>query len=244
MPETGKREITDSRLSSFSIEKGHLNFLIMTKVKMEASLPLFFYSEVGQFIFKTKIHELKNANFIVSMPSEIHMLEDPEINLIKGSIGIDLSDIWKTKRLQLDESEGGPDVMKVKSLSERSSRDQEWFNQEFGNQLSLDEEEKLFAGKRESPRARPKVERRVKVAKVPSSGSASFKLFDLSRGGMAFIVDIDNENEFSRGQEVHILGFDEFDLDDPIIGKVMSVRPIDENQLEFKVGVKFDVGQD
>jgi hypothetical protein len=40
------------------------------------------------------------------------------------------------------------------------------------------------------------------------------------------------------------MGFNEFLLDDPLIGKVMSIRPMDEHQVEFKVGVKFTEGQD
>ena len=49
---------------------------------------------------------------------------------------------------------------------------------------------------------------------------------------------------FSKGQDIKIVGFNEFELDDPLFGQVMSVRPIDNNQIEFKVGVKFSEGQD
>jgi c-di-GMP-binding flagellar brake protein YcgR len=112
--------------------------------------------------------------------------------------------------------------------------------QEF--KLNFDEEEKFYASKRESPRARPELDKWVKVMKADADGPQLYKLFDLSRGGMAFIAEM--HSEFIKDSDVFIVGFDEFDLDDALVGKVMSIRPLDELELTFKVGVKFSEGQD
>ncbi len=158
---------------------------------------------------------------------------------IRGSTGQDLSSYHTTKRLNTIREEIGPDIMRVKSMSERSNRDQELLNSEFG--LSVDEEDKLFADKREAPRARPKNDKWVKVARLAGEGPVVYKLFDLSQGGMGFVGS--NDVDFIKGAEIHIMGFNNFDLDDPLIGKVMSIRPMDGTENEFKIGVKFSDGQ-
>lgn len=236
----GDRQVTETRLNSYHMESGKLFFEIKSKADVEEALPIYCYAEDGPLIFKAEIQDLYETNISVNMPPEIKILEDAEATLIQGQTGQDLSEAWKVKRLDLNPPDNSPDIMKVKSMAERSSRDQELLNNEFG--LSVDEEDKLFADKRESPRARPKIDKWVKVAKLQGSGPEMYKLFDLSRGGMGFVSF--SEAEFAKGSEVHIVGFNDFDLDDPLVGKVMSLRPIDGVQSEFKVGVKFSEGQD
>lgn len=108
--------------------------------------------------------------------------------------------------------------------------------------MSLEEEDKLFASRRSSPRARPKNEKWVKVQVGEEEEIHRLKLYDLSRGGMSFVTQ-DNDI-FSRGSAVFVVGFEEFDLDDPLVGEVMSLRPMsDVDEFEWKVGVKFSDGQ-
>lgn len=240
-PETGQRNITDSKINALHFESGKI-FFDVSSSELKDSLPLYCYAEAGPLIFKTDIHEILDNNLGVAVPQEIKMLEDPEVVQIRGSIGRDMTDIWKVKRLSDQKDEIPSEVMKVKSMAERSSRDQELLNNEFDPPVNLDEEDKLFADKRESPRARPKIDKFVKVAKIRGSGPEIFKLFDLSRGGMGFITE--DESFFSKGEEIHVVGFNEFDLDDPLVGKIMSIRPIDGAPSEFKIGVKFSEGQD
>lgn len=133
-------------------------------------------------------------------------------------------------------------VVKAKAMSQRSNRDRDFLKKEFDPTSSLEAEEKMFASKRESPRARPKKDKWVKVQRKGDSQIHFLRLFDLSRGGMGFIAL--GDQDFPKGSDIHVLGFDEFDLDDPIVGKVMSLRPLDDTQIEFKIGVKFSEGQD
>lgn len=241
-PENGERNITRSRLNSFHMESGRLFLEIDRKNIVNDNLPLYCFSEDGLVIFKTHIQEITDRNISVSLPEEMKVLEDPEVIRIKGSTGQDLAQPWKTKRLDtspIHKPGTTHDVMRVKSMAQRSSRDQVLLNNEFC--LSVDEEDKLFADKRESPRARPKDDKWVKVAKLQGDGPETYKLFDLSQGGMGFVCF--DESEFTKGTAIHIVGFNEFDLDDPLVGKVMSIRPIDGAQSEFKIGVSFSEGQ-
>lgn len=240
LPETGKRNIAHSRLSSYHFESGLMHLKLSTGHGIVSHLPLYCYLEDEQLIFKTEIREAQVEAFTVGLPLEIKLLEEPDVDVIKVSSGISLSTKWKSNRILMGQ-EDHSDFMKVKSMSERSSRDQEFLNNEF-NSVSLDEEEKLFADKRESPRARPKIDKWVKVSSEASEGVEILKLFDLSQGGIAFVTF--EPHLFPKGAKIKVTGFDQFNLDDPLIGQVMSQRPIDEHQTEFKIGCKFDEGQD
>ena len=239
-PESGERNIFHSLLNAIHLETGYLHFELKESDHLNRALPVFFYAEDGQFIFRSDIQDVKAGVFTILVPKEIKLLEDEEVTVIRGNTGLDISDVWRTKRLNVEKPDQGPDIMVVKSMSQRTERDQEFLNNEFES-VSLDEEDKLFADKRESPRARPKVDKLVKVAAEGSDEDHILKLFDLSRGGIGFIT-LEPEL-FPKGSKIRVLGFEDFDLDDPLIAMVMSQRPIDETQIEFKIGCKFDEGQ-
>lgn len=240
LTENGERNVSHSRLNSFHLETKLLHFELANNYQITAGLPLYCYSEDGQFIFKSDITDVKKSVFSVQVPEEIKLLEDPDVSFIKGASGVDLAPVWKVKRLQIDE-ESKPDYMVVKSMKERSSRDQEFLNNEF-NPISLDEEDKMFADKRESPRARPKVDKWVKIMSEASEEIHLLRLFDLSQGGIGFVTM--DSHLFPKGTKIKVVGFEQYDLDDPLIGEVMSQRPIDDTQIEFKIGCKFAEGQD
>jgi hypothetical protein len=241
IPESGNRSILDSRINSIHFQSGTL-MLKASAPNVNINLPLYGYAEDGPLIFKSQILNVSPDGISISIPPELRVLEDPEIMVIKGSIGQDLAEPWRVKRLREDFSRViSSEVVKIKSMAERSTRDQDLLNTEFGP-IDPDKEDEIFAGQRESPRARPKFNKMVKLARFRGSGPEIFKLFDLSRGGMGFIVS--DGTEFSKGEDIHILGFNDFELDDPLIGTIMSIRPIDGTKSEFKIGVKFSDGQD
>ena len=129
--------------------------------------------------------------------------------------------------------------MRVKSMAQRSNRDQQLLKSEFG--LTVDEEDKLYADQRAAPRARPKDDKWVRLVKGVSETPLPYKLFDLSQGGMGFVSF--DETEFPKGSDIRVVGFNDFELDDPLFGQIMSIRPIDGVLSEFKIGVKFSEGQ-
>lgn len=234
------RKISTTYMNSFHVDSALLHFDLPQEELIDSSLPIYCYAEAGQFIFKTSVHEMKSSALSLQFPQEVKLLEEPEIMLIRGQIGLDLNEVWRTKRFDFGESDNG-DYLRVKSMAERSTRDQDFLNHEFES-VSLDQEEAMFADKRESPRARPKIDKWVKLMVNEDTEIRLVRLFDLSRGGIGFLTS--ETQIFPKGAQIRVVGFEEFDLDDPLIGKIMSQRPIDDSMTEYKIGVKFDEGQD
>ncbi|HLW57238.1 MAG TPA: PilZ domain-containing protein [Bacteriovoracaceae bacterium] len=238
-PQPEGRSVLQSYLNSFHQDTKLMHLDKTENVKLYSEIPVYCYSEKIQMIFKTQIFDLADRYFSLHMPQELKIIEEAEATKVQVR-GIDFSTIWRSKRLGIEQLDEKPNYYKVKSMSQRSNRDQELLNTEFGG-ISLDEEDRLFADKRESPRARPQTDKKVKLKIKDHDQTFVLKLFDLSRGGMGFICEV--ENQFSKGHNLLVLGFDNFELDDPLFGQVMSVRPIDGESL-WKVGVKFEDGQD
>jgi len=217
---TGERQIVYSRLRSFDLTSGKLFFDLRSKEKVEPTQPLYCYVKEEHLIFKSEIQEVSAAAITANLPFEVKFLDDTE----------DLAEIIKLS------SKNSP----IKSMAERSEHDQKLLNDKFT--YTLDKEDKMFVDKRESPRTRPTDDKWVKVARDDGFVAGFYILFDLSRGGLGFISF--SESEFTKGDNVQVVGFNEFDLDDPFQGKVMSVRPVDESGSQYKIGVKFTDGQD
>lgn len=236
-PENGKRVVHETQLLDYSLDE---QLLKLTSVNdfIDPSLPLFVYAQDQQAIFKVNVVTLEGDSFTTDFPSEIKILDMPDFESLGSRLGIDLKGMWRSRSGY--RTGVAPGSWEVKSMSQRSSRDQDFLNNEFDH-LSLDEEDKLFADKRESPRVRPKVQKLVKVVKKGESDVNFFDLFDLSRGGMSFVTTI--PENYPKGAEIYVVGFDTFDLDDPLVGTVMSHRQIDGSQFDVKVGVKFVEGQ-
>lgn len=236
-PENGKRVINDTTLISFDLD---LQIMKMASVNdfIDPALPLYLYSEDQKIIFKSNVRDIKDDCITAVFPNEIKVLDFSDHELIKQNTGLDLKGMWKTRTRTMPSS--GPPNWEMKSMAERSNRDQEFLNTEFDH-MSMDEEEKLFADKRESPRVRPNIQKLVKVIRKGETQANYFDLFDLSRGGMAFITSI--PEQYPKGCDILITGFDTFDLDDPLFGMVMGHRPLDDSQFDVKIGIKFNDGQ-
>lgn len=237
---TGKRNVIESHLNSFYLEAGSLHFKKHIDVELDLDSPIYCYCKDVPMIFKSSIQNTKDTVLSLNMPLEIQMLEEEEVAEFATKLGISLSSHWVTRKAQIRE-EIQTHTVTLKHMHERSQRDQEFLNNEFG-EVSLDEEEKIFAGKRESPRSRPKIDKWVKIRVEGTDDIKFLRLFDLSRGGMSFVA-VDPEN-FPKGKSIMVLGFEEFDLDDPLIGQIMSQRSVDASLIEFKIGIKFAEGQD
>lgn len=235
-PENGKRVVNETTLTSYDLTTQVL-YLSSVNDFLDPSLPLFFFAEEQNLIFKANVVEVKDDYFSTSFPAEMKVIEVADFQVIKTNTGMDLEGMWKSRSRY--KTGVHPSQWGVKAMAERSSRDQDFLNTEFDH-LSLDEEEKLFADKRESPRVKPKAQKLVKVVKKGETEVNFFDLFDLSRGGMAFLTTI--PENYPKGSEIYITGFDTFDLDDPLVGTVMSHRALDE-KFDVKVGVKFVEGQ-
>ncbi len=239
MTPAGKRQVFQSKLNSFHFESNLLHFELPPGTSVSLELELFVYSDFGPFIFKTNLTDIRDSVLSAAIPGEIKILDnkdDPPEASENVNFGGQLGGMTNRPADRIDKG-----FMRVKPMIERTSRDQEFLNAEFDS-VSLDDEDKLFAEKRESPRARFKVDKFVKVQTLESEVLQILKVFDLSRGGMGFITL--EPQLFPKGSKILIVGFEGFNLDDPLIAEVMSQRGVDEHQIEFKIGCKFDQGQD
>ena len=226
--ESGERIISQSLLQAFGRER--LSFKLKSETKFDPRLPIYCYAEDGQFIFKTPLYSHASSTLELVLPEEIKVLEESETMIIRGQLGDQAPDYMKVKSLRLN----------TKQMADRTERDLSYLNSEFED-LTLEEEDRLFASKRSSPRAKPTEEKWVKVQVLGDERIFMLKLYDLSQGGISFITQ-DNE-AFKKDYEIHVLGFDAFDLDDPLIGKIRSLRPVNKMKFEWKVGIKFIEGQ-
>ncbi len=182
--------------------------------------PVMAWVEDGGALFKTSLLAQGDKKAELVLPEELCFLEGQDIHVIKGSLpGVDTSP-WRVK------SYAAPD---------RSSRDMAIFEGELAA-MGVDEEDKLFAGKREAPRKRVPGNRQIRVTLEGVGAEGDYRLFDLSRGGLAFVAF--GEKDFPKGAHVHVVEFDSKRLDEPLVGEVMSVRELDGSG-EWKVGVKF-----
>ncbi len=180
---------------------------------------LFAYSADRGAIFKCDLIDCRGEEWTLALPGELCFLDDDDVFRIKG-VGVDLSQApWRVKS------------------APRSARDSAIFDEQLAS-ITLAEEDKLFADKREAPRARPKVDKIIGLRHFGKLGEEqSYKLFDLSRGGMGFLSYVDGA--FKKGDIVQLTNMDGQELDDPIRGEVMSVRDLMPEQVGWKVGVKF-----
>jgi len=234
-PDTRKRKVFETQLTSFKLDQNYLKLKKDPEHFVEKKLPLYVYSEEGQIIFKSFFVEIQNQEVMVTLPGELKLLEDQDVKSIQNMIGVHLDMDEKFPSLSLKEEE-----LIVKSLSERSSRDQEFLNNQFLT-LSLDEEDRAFSGVRESPRAKPKLDKWLTIQIPTMQGLQEVRIYDLSRGGISFItMELDL---FPKGTKIKVLSIDNFELDDPLIAVVMSSRAIDELDIEYKIGCQFQEGQ-
>lgn len=123
------------------------------------------------------------------------------------------------------------DIHFIQGLREMDFADAPWRVKRLDNS----EEEEVYTSVREAPRARPKVDKMVCLYKSGYAESRKeFVLFDISRGGLSFIVD--QEDIFQKGDYLEIASLEDKELDVILIGEIMSIRNQGEN---WKVGIKF-----
>jgi len=114
-------------------------------------------------------------------------------------------------------------------------------------QLVEREDESAHVHKRETPRKPAKPGQLAGIIRMKAENEniklrdlplEIFVLHDISTGGMAILVD--DPGEFTVNNRVILVTIDAKNLARPIYGRVMSIRKMDGDLDQFKVGVKFD----
>ncbi len=109
---------------------------------------------------------------------------------------------------------------------------------DFSQKLHLvekeNEEENLH--KREVPRKQAKGKQTIRAQKQGENQPKIYNLYDISAGGLA--IKWEDPGYFQKNDLITIFSINDSTLKQPIVGQVVSVREISEEET-FKVGVKF-----
>ncbi len=160
---------------------------------------------------------------------------EANINRDKYMVGRGDVDKLATKRSDFHQTEKLSTKWAVKSMS---AADTALFEEEL-SYITLEEEDKQFEGMRSAPRAKPPEGKMVTVQELNDiRPKGTYPLYDLSRGGFAFLVF--SKDEFNAGETVKILAFDTKKFDEPMLAIVKSVREADQMGIQYKVGCQFD----
>lgn len=140
-------------------------------------------------------------------------------------------------------ADGGGRKEKIETMwkgainAHNSDADKALFEEELSF-VTLDEEDAKFEGQRAAPRARPPEGKMIILqTKDESKPQETLPLFDLSRGGMGFIVF--SESAYSKGEVLNVHGFDNKKFDEPMFAIIRSIREADEMGIQYKVGCQF-----
>lgn len=200
----------------------------------ELKLPekeVYFYIEQNQLMFKAKKVSVEENELTAFLPEEMRLLSDDEHVTVMEAI----------LEMVPPQSEGYLDYTRKKkrtaSSAEQSERDKAIFEEELSF-VTLDEEDRLFADKRDAPRARPQKGKKVTIKQTKGiRKTVVHPLFDLSRGGLSILTE--ERKMYSTGDVVEIMSFGNKKLDDPMLAEVKSIREADEQGTTYKIGMQF-----
>lgn len=216
---------------------------------------LFFFSEEQKMIFKGQTSDASEESLVIKQPDSIMILEEADVNKYKDLISQFISEL----------NAGAPDPLASFSLDDdeetsdsdthddtiaagekvavdwfknvMSEHDASLFEQELSH-ITLEEEDELYEGMRSSPRAKPPEGKTLTVQIIDESRPQStYTLYDLSRGGLSFLVFA--KDEFSPGEILFIRAFDVNKFETPIEAEIKVVREADEMGIQYKVGCEF-----
>ena len=210
---------------------------------------IFFYSREQKFIFKTSLIKNDGKLLTVKIPDTIKVLEDEEKVKMEKMLEMFNMDSG-AERLEEVAASVGEDGQIVDSFGFANNHpESDWLTKFMSENdaallntelsyISLDEEDEMFQGVRQTPRAKPPEGKMVTVqVENDARPQSTYTLYDLSRGGMSFLVF--TQDEFTVGEKVYLKAFDTNKFEAPILTKVKAIREADALGIQFKVGCEF-----
>ncbi|MDA8792627.1 hypothetical protein N9N67_05240 [Bacteriovoracaceae bacterium] len=195
---------------------------------------VYVFIEEAQIIFKGEvITDLNESHLTIGIPEEIKKVKAEEIVQLRDSFYQSLKNYYfKPGGFNLDNI----DENYYANSNLVGHHDRQLFADEL-EYAALEDEDRKFASLRESPRSRPKKDKRLIVSLVDEpTFSNDCLLWDLSTGGMGFITTF--PAKYEKGKQIYIRGIDGKMFDHPMIADIMSVREADQDKSEWKIGVK------
>ena len=208
---------------------------------------IFFYSKEQKVIFKTQITVKEDNRITVKIPEVMKALDESDQSKMEGMLAA-------FSHASKDQEESEPSIDDRGNINDSfgfgekhdghqwltdsmSEHDAKILSEEL-SYITLEEEDQMFEGMRATPRAKPPEGKMITVqVEKDARPQASYMLYDLSQGGLSFLVF--TKDEFSVGEKVFIKAFDTKKFETPIISEVKAIRDADQLGVQFKVGCEF-----
>lgn len=271
----GKRNIHPIYIEQIEVESSHFT---VSSAKVDplslADQVVFFFCKAQNFIFKSQLSSQDNIEAIISIPSEVKLLDDEdqagmadlidvfneekifvegegranqkfEEKMVAGSGEANINQeqymVGRTATDKIDrfrsDSTATEKLSTKWAVKSMSAADTALFEEEL-SYITLEEEDKQYEGMRSAPRAKPPEGKMVTVQEQSGERpQGTYPLYDLSRGGISFLVF--SKDEFNAGETLNVLAFDTKKFDEPMKALVRSVREADQLGVQFKVGCQF-----
>jgi|LULF01.1.fsa_nt_gb hypothetical protein len=235
-----QRKIHAVKIENVDNETESLSFVDTAGRTFQFSGPeLFFFSEDHDIIFKTVLNHIEGAKLVVKSPHQVKCLEadeklrfEDQLNSFKASLD-DLNKIDTHNEADANE----PSFDHSQLFDSLSEHDSDLLKSQMGH-ITLEEEDKAFEDVRESPRAKPEEGKMVTVQTADESkAQATYGLYDLSQGGLSFLVF--SKDEYYLGEKIRLKAFDIKKFESPMLLEVKSIREADELGIQYKVGCQF-----
>jgi len=203
----------------------------------------YFFFKDQKIIFKSSLSDSSENSFLIDFPAELKNLEETEVKEldINGYLDQNVFFVAGAGRANdpgLMSADLSADKMSTKwTMNSMSSKDSELFAQELSF-VTLDEEDRIYADKREAPRARPPEGKTVGVIKKDHPETVlDFPLFDLSQGGLGFLIE--DKDLYQVGDHLLVTQFGSKAFDQPMEVEIKAIRDTDQSATTFKVGCAF-----
>jgi hypothetical protein len=219
---------------------------------------VFFYSEEHSMIFKISDFNFEENFLDTSFPEELISLSQKENDdyALKNKKIRGTTQHFKDETMSLESKR---ERIKTEPLSGRASPETNmgglmvgaFKTEKISSKISANlktekistkqsvksiSEDEAFEHHRSTPRARPKSQKRVTFhIKGKPETSKEYELFDLSMGGMSFVIT--SRDLLSKNDELEFTYFDDNAVSTLMIGIIRNIR--EEAPDRFKVGVQF-----
>ena len=204
---------------------------------------LFCFNPDQNLLFKAKIKELKLTKITLSFPNKINIisaknvkiilpeLSDPKLKKVFGTTESESAQLESNIDVNGDPLPNNEEVSNIKPEIKTTEDSQEQDTNEVEDYTAI----------RSAPRGKASGDQVVEVlfTSGPMTGEKGYyELYDLSVGGLSFIVF--DENEIPMGTKVNITNLGGNEKRPPLKAEAVSFAELDPTSGEFKVGLKFD----
>ncbi len=240
----GKRTIFPVKVSDVNIHEDFIAFKSTNSKELvfEGSNILFFSAD-QRVIFKADLDSKEAFSIKVKIPDIVKKLEESDNTQYAHMIETFNNEMQFGSSEAEDSGEGmdfitSPEEVRHNWFTESmSEHDSSLFQMEL-NHITMEEEDKMYEGVRSTPRAKPPDGKMVTVQPLDESrAQATYILYDLSQGGLSFLVF--SKEDFNQNEKVIVKAFDIQRFEQPLEGVVKAIREADDLGIQYKVGIQF-----